>query len=185
MIALTSLWLPILLSAVLVFIVSSIIHMLLGYHANDYGPLPDEEAARAVLRVPPGEYMIPHATGMAALKDPDYVRRTTEGPVALITIGPSGEWNMPRTLGLWFVYCVVVSIFAAYITGRALGPGESYLAVFRFASATAFFAYAVALWQGVIWYHRSVTTTLKNTFDGLIYALVTGGVFGWLWPTIG
>ena len=46
----------------------------------------------------------------------------------------------------------------------------------------AFACYAIAGWQDSIWFKRSWSTTLKNTFDGLIYALVTAGTFGWLWP---
>jgi hypothetical protein len=33
-----------------------------------------------------------------------------------------------------------------------------------------------------IWFFRHWSTSLKNVFDGLIYALLTGGVYGWLWP---
>lgn len=76
-----------------------------------------------------------------------------------------------------------MSVFAAYIAGRALEPGAHYLEVFRFAGATAFAGYALAQWQSTIWYRRSAVTSLKNTFDGLVYALVTAGVFGWLWPS--
>ena len=83
---------------------------------------------------------------------------------------------------MWFVYLLVVSYFAAYIASRALAPGAYYLEVFRFAGATAFIGYAVALWQMSIWYHRSWGTTIRNTIDGLIYGLLTAGVFGWLWP---
>jgi len=95
---------------------------------------------------------------------------------------PSGGISMGRNLILWFVYCVVVSVFAAYIAGRALPQGTVYLNVFRFAGATAFIGYAAALWQMSIWYHRAWTTTIKSTVDGLIYALLTAGTFGWLWP---
>jgi len=65
----------------------------------------------------------------------------------------------------------------------ALGPGEDYLAVFRFTGATAFVGYTLALWQNSIWFKRKWSTNLKNTFDGLIYALFTAGTFGWLWPS--
>jgi hypothetical protein len=54
--------------------------------------------------------------------------------------------------------------------------------VFRFAGTTAFIGYSVALWQMSIWYRRAWSTTIKATVDGLIYALLTAGVFGWLWP---
>ncbi|MFQ5717948.1 MAG: hypothetical protein ACE5IK_00225 [Acidobacteriota bacterium] len=52
MIALTSLVLPILLSAVLVFVVSSIIHMVLPYHRGDFSQLPAEDDPEAHLRRP-------------------------------------------------------------------------------------------------------------------------------------
>jgi hypothetical protein len=68
------------------------------------------------------------------------------------------------------------------IAGRALPAGARYLAVFRFAGATAFYGYALALWQNTIWYKKNWMTTLKSNADGLIYALLTAGFFGWLWP---
>jgi hypothetical protein len=185
MIALTSLWLPILLSAAFVFIASSLIHMVLGYHANDFVATPDEERVREALRgIPPGDYVVPHAPNAAAMKDPVWQQKMKEGPSGFLTIGPSGDWNMGRSLGLWFVYCLVVSQFAAYIAGRALGPGADYLDVFRFTGATALIGYTMALWQGVIWYRRSAKSALKSTLDGLIFALLTAGTFGWLWPAL-
>jgi hypothetical protein len=33
-----------------------------------------------------------------------------------------------------------------------------------------------------IWYSRAWINTIKSTIDGLIYALLTAGTFGWLWP---
>ncbi len=66
--------------------------------------------------------------------------------------------------------------------GRALGPGANYLHVFRFAGATAFLGYAGALSQMSIWYRRAWSLTIKSSFDGLIYGLLTAGTFGWLWP---
>jgi hypothetical protein len=182
MVTLPQLWLPILLSAIVVFIASSIIHMVLKYHAGDFKQLPDEDAVRAALRVPPGDYSIPYAGSMEAMKDPVYAAKMEEGPVGFLTIVPTGSWNVGRNLGMWFVYCIVVSLVAAYITGRAIGPGADYLTVFRFAGTTAFAGYALALWQHVIWYGRSVGSTVRNTIDGLVYALLTAGVFGWLWP---
>jgi len=77
---------------------------------------------------------------------------------------------------------MVVGVFAAYVAGRALPPGSDYLRVFRFVGVTAFVGYTLALWQMAIWYRRSVLTTFKATVDGLIYALLTAGTFGWLWP---
>lgn len=183
MVALTSLLLPLVLSAVLVFIASSIIHMFLGYHKNDLAPMPNEEVARAALRVPPGDYAVPYAGSMAAMKAPEYTQKLQQGPIAFVTVAPPSAAGMGRSLALWFVFCLVVSLFAAYIAGRALAPGADYLQVFRFAGASAFAGYVLGQWPATIWYHRSAMANLRNTFDGLIYALLTAGTFGWLWPS--
>ena len=47
MVALADLWLPILVSGVVVFVVSSVIHMLIPIHRGDYAKLPGEDAVRA------------------------------------------------------------------------------------------------------------------------------------------
>ncbi len=185
MVPVLSLWLPILLAAVFVFIVSSIMHMVLTYHQSDFKQVPGEADVMDALRkfnIPPGEYVMPRAGTMKDMSTPEFIEKAERGPVALMTVMPSGPPAMGASLVQWFVYCVVVGVFAAYIAGRALGPGAEYLDVFRFAGTTAFAGYALALWQNSIWYKRAWSTTLKSTVDGLVYALVTAGTLGWLWP---
>lgn len=186
MVTTASLWLPILLSAVFVFVLSSVIHMFLPYHRSDVAGVPREDEVLAALRpfaLPPGDYSIPHPSTPAEMKSPEFLEKMTKGPVAFLTVLPNGPINMGKRLVLWFVYCIVVSIFAAYITSRAVDFGDSYLHVFRFAGATAFCCYAVALLQNAIWWSKKWSATLKSVFDGLLYALVTAGTFGWLWPS--
>ena len=135
MVPLLSLLLPILLSAVVVFVLSSVIHMFLGYHANDLHKLPDEDAFADALRklnIPPGEYILPHASSSADMKSPEFQEKVKKGPGALLTIWAGRSHSMTSFLIQWFVYILVVSIFAAYIAGRALLPGAPYLEVFRF-----------------------------------------------------
>ncbi len=185
MVPLTSLWLPVLVSAVLVFVASSVLHMVLTYHQSDHRKVPSEDEAMEALRrfnIPPGDYMIPRGGSPAAMKDPAFIAKMNKGPVALITVMRNGMPAMGALLAQWFVYCLVVSTIAAYVASRALGPGADYLQVFRFAGTTAFVAYAVGQWQDTIWYQKSISTTMKNTLDGLIYGLLTAGAFGWLWP---
>lgn len=185
MVTVLSLWLPILLSAIAVFMLSSVIHTVLGYHANDYVALPQEDAVMDALRplnIAPGQYIMPKPKNSAEMKTPEFQERWKRGPAAMITILPGGTFGMGKQLASWFVYCLGMSVLAAYIAGRALGPGAEYMAVFRFAGATAFIAYGAALWQQTIWYAHSPVTTLKSNFDALLYALVTAGFFGWLWP---
>lgn len=185
MVSVISLTVPILVSAVIVFVASSIIHMVLPYHRNDLRRLPNEDAVLDALRrfsIPPGDYAAPHAGSPEGMKKPEFVEKMKKGPVVLMTVAPAGPPSMGTSLLLWFFYSVVVSVFAAYIAGRALAPGAHYLEVFRFAGCSAFMAYSLALPQNSIWFKRNWGMTLKTMFDGLVYGLLTAGTFGWLWP---
>jgi hypothetical protein len=185
MTGLSVLWLPMLVSAILVFFASSLVHMVLPWHKTDYGKMPNEDAVRDALRplaIPPGDYMVPRPSGPEELKSPAFQEKAKAGPVMVVTVMPNGMMSMARNLSLWFVYCFAVSVCAAYIAGRALPAGTPYLSVFRFAGATAYIGYSMALWQMSIWYQRKWSTTIKANVDGLIYASLTAGVFGWLWP---
>ncbi|HEV2977089.1 MAG TPA: hypothetical protein VG425_05835 [Casimicrobiaceae bacterium] len=185
MVTLQALWLPILLSAVIVFVVSSIIHMLLPWHKSDYPKVPEEDKLMDALRplaVPPGDYMIPRASSMQDMRSPEFAAKLRKGPVLMLTMMPNGPFAMGKSLVSWFLYSLVIGIFAAYVASRALPAGAEYLRVFQLTGVTAFIAYSVALWQMSIWYRRAWRITLKATVDGLIYALLTAGSFGWLWP---
>ena len=185
MTSLTALWLPILLSAVLVFIASSVIHMATPWHKRDYLGVPEEDRVIAALRplsIPPGDYMLPKPGSMEEMRSAEFADKRKQGPVLVMTVLPNGVMAMGGLLVQWFVYLLVVALFAGYIASRALPPGADYLAVFRFAGATAFLGLALALWQMTIWYRRSIGTTVRSTIDGLVYAGIIGGTFGWLWP---
>lgn len=185
MTGLTALWLPILLSAVIVFITSSIIHMATPWHKSDYTRLPDEDGVMNALRpfnLAPGDYVMPRVESMADMKSAAFKEKQNKGPVAMMTVMPNGQVGMAGMMFQWFVYLIVVGIFAGYISGRALGPGADYLHVYRFVGASAFLAHSAALWPFSIWFRRSWTTTIKATIDGLFFALLTAGTFGWLWP---
>jgi hypothetical protein len=185
MTSLAALWLPILLSGIIVFVASSIVHMLLPWHRADYPRLPREQEFRAAVRplaIPPGDYMVPRADSTEEMKSEAFRRQWEEGPNVIMTVLPPGHPGMGRSLALWFVYVLIVAVFGAYVASRSLAPGADYLRVFQLVGATTFIAIAGGLWQMWIWYHRSVRVTLTSTVDALLYALLMGGVFGWLWP---
>ena len=187
MTALSALWLPILLSSVIVFVASSVIHMALAWHKNEYPKVPNEDKMMDALRpfaVPPGDYMMPRCSGSKEMRSPEFAEKLKKGPVMVLTVMPNGPMSMGRSLVLWFLYCAVIGLFAAYVAGRALPAGAHYLRVFQLVGATAFIGYAAALWQMSIWYHRAWNTTIKATVDGLLYAILTAGTFGWLWPRL-
>ncbi len=185
MVPISALWIPILLSAVIVFVASSVLHMVLPYHKSDYRKLPEEDRVVDVLRaagVTPGPaYHFPHTTHIE-MKSPEVAEKFKRGPIGLLTVIPSGPPAMGKYLGMWFVYCVVVGIFAAFVAGSTLRPGTRYLVVFHLTGLAAFLAYGVGHLQDSIWRGQSWGVTAKHVFDGLIYALLTAGTFGWLWP---
>lgn len=180
-----TLWLPILLSAVIVFVASSILHMLLPIHKSDYRKLPDEDRVLDAMRtagVTPGrEFRFPFCS-MKEMKEPAMQDKFKRGPVGSLTIFPSGPMAMGKYLGQWFLYCIVVSIFAAYLTSRTRPVGTDYLEVFRVAGCSSFMAYSLGLVQNAIWRGETWGVTFKHILDGLIYGLLTAGTFGWLWP---
>jgi len=184
MVPVASLWLPILVAAVIVFIVSSIIHTVLAYHQNDFGPVPDEASVRGGLRgVPAGDYVVPHAASKEERGSEAFQAKMKEGPIAFMTVFPAGEFSMGASLVQWFVYCLLVGLFAAYVAGVAVPPGADYLSVFQVAGTVAFAGYGLALAQNSIWLRRKWSSTLKSMFDALIYASLTAGTLGWLWPS--
>ena len=185
MVSIPELWLPILVATVLVFVASNIVWMVLPHHKSDARRLPDEPSALDALGkqgLKPGLYRFPWANSMAEMKDPAFVEKLNKGPVALLTVLPSGPFSMGRSLGLWTGYLVVMGIMVAYVTGRVLAPGASYLEVFRVAGAVAFLGYSGAQLPTSIWWGKPLGVTFKEICDGLLYALVTAGAFGWLWP---
>lgn len=179
----TTLWLPILLSAVFVFIVSSLVHMVLGYHAGDYQKLSNEDQVMDTMRglnIPPGHYAMPKADSMKDFSSEAHKAKMKKGPVMMMHVrGP--EMSMGSSLVKWFIYCVVVGFFAAYIAAHSLPVDTPYLTVFRISGCAAFMGYGLGLFQEAIWSGRSWRSTWTGVFDALLYALVTGGTFGWLW----
>ena len=184
MVSLAHLWLPIFLAAVIVFVASSILHMVLPYHKSDYKKLPDEDSTRSTLRgqnLRPGLYHFPFCTHKE-MKTPEAQAKFKEGPVGFVTIFPSGPPNMGKFLGMWFVYCVVVGFFTALAVMHSIRSGATYRHVFHVVGLTAFLGYGVGPLVNGIWKGQPWGMTLKEAFDGLVYAALTAGTFGWLWP---
>ena len=181
---LAALWQPIVLSAVFVFILSAIIHMVLKYHNSDYRRLPNEDAVRAAIRSgkpEPGQYVFPHCTDMKEMESPEMKQKYAEGPVGLMYLRRPGPMTMVPALVQWFLFTLMVSMFVGYVAAHALPPDAEYLRVFRIVGGAAFLAYALGHLPASIWSGKPWKVAAKEVFDGLLYALVTAGTFGWLW----
>jgi hypothetical protein len=184
MVSLAALWLPILLSAIIVFIASSIMHTVLKYHQGDYRKLPDEGNLLTALRaagLTRGLYIFPHCTHRE-MKTPEGIEKYKQGPVGMMTVFPTGPVNMARFMGLWFGFCLVIAVFVAYLTGHTVAVGAPYLEVFRVAGTAAFLGYGLGQLSNGIWKGQPWSATIKEVVDGLIYGLLTAETFGWLWP---
>src|SRR5437879_8418218 len=166
MTGLLALWLPILVSAVLVFAVSSVIHMMSPWHKSDYPKLVSEDRVMDALRplaIPPGDYMLPRPSSREEMRSPQFAEKIKKGPVLMLTVWPGGSLSMGKQLVQWFVYAVVIACFAGYVAGRALPPGAPFRSVLRFAGVTGFVGYALALWLLPIADRRDRLTTHQAT----------------------
>ncbi len=185
MVSITSLLLAVVLSAVVVWIVSALIWMVLPWHKKDFRPLADEQAARGALSgLEPGQYTLPHVTSPGDMKDPEVRKKFEDGPLGFITIMPNGVPSMGRGMALSFVYYLVVGFVVAYVASRTLPAGSEYLKVFQITGTVAFVAHGFSVFQDAIWFGRPYSSVWKTLLDAFIYGNVTGGVFGWLWPAV-
>jgi hypothetical protein len=185
MVTIASLILPLLVSAVFVWIASAIIWMFMPHHKKDFKAFPDEDALRNALlpqNLAPGQYNIPHFDSQEEYKKPESQKKYKKGPVGFMTILPNGLPNMGKNMVLSFLFYLIVGLFVAYIASRTLVADSYYLAVFRVTGTVAFVAYGLGIIQEATWFGRPWSSVAKQLFDSLIYALLTAGTFGWLWP---
>jgi hypothetical protein len=180
-----TLWLPVIVSAIVVFLASSVLHMVLRYHRADHKPLPNEAAVAEALgkgRLAPGKYVIPHCGDPKQLKDPQVVARYTTGPVAIVSVLRNGPPAMGAYLGLWFLFCLLASFVTAYVARLTLAPATAGLEVLRVTGAVAFAGYALGHVQDSIWHGQPWSNTVRGVVDAVIYAVLTGLTFRLLWP---
>jgi hypothetical protein len=184
MVSLAALWIPILLSSVIVFAASSLMHMVLKYHQAEYRQLPEEDKLLGAMRgvaLTPGIYMFPYCSH-ENVKTEAIQEKFKQGPVGMLTIRSSGPMAMGKFMGMWFAYTLLVAIFVAYLTGHTVAAWAHYLQVFRVAGTAAFMAYGMGTIINSIWKGQPWSMTVKEIIDGLLYACLTAGTFGWLWP---
>jgi hypothetical protein len=178
------LWIPIVLSAVLVFVASSIIHMVLKWHNAEYRKLANEDAVRSAIRAgsaAPGQYVIPYCQDMKQMQAPEMQQKFIEGPVAFIVMRAAGPPKMGGLLVQWFIYGLVVALVTACLAGAVLPAGSGRQAGILIGAIT-FLLYGGRSVPDAIWMGKPWSAALKELLDALIYGAVTGATFAWLWP---
>jgi len=183
--ALVALWLPILLSAVVVFVISSLVHMVLKWHSSDYRTLANEEAVRAAIRAGnngPGRYVMPHCREMKEMGSPEMQAKYREGPVGHLTLLPNGAPNMGKYLVIWFLWSLVISAVAAYLASRLIPWDHAHArGAAKLVGAVSFIAHGFGTVTESIWTGRPWGQTVKYLIDAALYAICAGAVFCWLW----
>jgi len=188
MVALSSLWLPIILSAVATFIAGFVLWVVMPHHKSDWAALPDEGAAMDALRPQnpaPGMYHMPHGGHDSNPQaNPEWVAKVEAGPTAFVIVMPKSQMlNMGPTLGKNFIYLLVMAVVVAYLGATTLPMGTEYLKVFQVTGTAALLGHSMGAFPKVIFWGWSRAAATKEFLDGVVYALVTAGVFGWLWPS--
>lgn len=183
MVTIASLWLAIVLSAVLVWIVSALVWMVFPHHKKDYKGLPNEdEVMKAITgNIKPGMYNLPHILSQQNMKKEEVRKRYEEGPLAYMTVLPKGVPKMGKNMIFSFLYYIVISFFVAFLLTRTLNASAEYLSVFRVTGTVAWLAYGWAVIPDAIWFGKPWPLILKQLIDSLIYALLTAGIFSWQW----
>lgn len=179
------LWLPILLSAVFVFLVSSVIHMATPLHKSDFKKMPNEDEALAAMRangLVPGQYVFPCAASMADMGSPEMSAKMQEGPIGFMTVMPNGSFRMGRQLIHWFLFSLLIGVCAAYMASIYVNKTGEVTDVFRITATVGVLGFALSHLQDSIWKGQLWVTTCKFLFDGVLYGIATGAAFAWFWP---
>lgn len=187
MVAWSALFLPAALSAVLVFIASSLIHMVVKWHQSEYKTFPNEDEVRAAVgksKPVPGKYVIPFCKDGKEMASEAMQRKFDEGPNAVMLVRENGAVQLGPFLGKWFAYTLVVSLVVGYLARATMAPGTESMHVFQVVGCAAWLAYAWAIPSDSIWMGKTWSSTLLYMVDGLIYALLTAAAFAWRWPGI-
>jgi hypothetical protein len=185
---LAQLWLPIVVSAVLVFVLSAATHMLLPARKTEWGRLAKEGDVQAALRgLTPGLYAFPASSTPGENPTPEDMKRWAAGPSGWLSLVPAGPINMGRNLGLSLLMNLFVSFTAAYIATLTLGSVPLQLfpherVVFRVISTIGFIAYFAGPIYEAIWYWKPFRSLAMGAVDALLYGLAMGVTFSMMWP---
>ncbi len=182
-VTLLSLWSPVVLSAVGVFLAGNLVWIVLRYHQSDWKKLPDEDAVRDNLKkLEAGSYSVPFCADFKQRDDAVWQAKYEAGPVLTINVFKQGPVSSVKPLAQWMTYCLVISTLVAYVAGTALAAGTSFSKVFQVTATVAFLAYSGSSALGSIWFGQPWRRTANDILDGLIYGFLTAAIFGWLWP---
>jgi hypothetical protein len=184
---LTALWLPILVSGVAVWFASALFWMAIGHHNKDVDAIPNEQEFIETIRrfgLKPGNYGYPDFQKCKSLPKEErakFYKDWDKNPSGLLRVWAPA--NMGVNMFLTFFFCLVTSAVIAYLGWAALKhSGEPFAHVMQILGTAGILAYCFASFPNDIWFQKSKRAMLTNLIDGLVFGLLTGAIFAWLWP---
>lgn len=178
----THLWLPIAVCGVALFFCSFLAWAISPHHRGDFQKLPDEDGVRNAVKaanVSPGVYMFPHASDHKDGKE-DMKAKFASGPMGLVTVMTMP--NMGKNMALTCMVFMVVSAMIGYLLWGLLPVGAGFLPVFKAAGTAGVIAYSFSFLPNAIWFQHGLRATLLCVLDGIVYGMVTGLIFAFMWP---
>ncbi len=177
------LWLPVVVSAVVVFVLSAASHMVLPWRRNEWGRITEFGPVQAALRgLAPGLYAFPAAADPKEQMSKEWMDRWAEGPSGWLTLAPPRRISMGRNMALSFLVFLAVALLCAYMAWHALGPAAHARAVFRLVGTIGFMSFGVGSAFNSIWYHRPWRAYASDVVDALLFGLAMAAAFAVLWP---
>lgn len=179
------LWLPIVLTAVFIFIASSLIHMVFKWHNGDYRKLTNEDAVSAAIRAgapSPGQYVLPHCMDMKEMQSEAMQKKYNDGPIGFLTLRPNGLPRMGPALVMWFLFTLLVAAIAAFIAITSIGLSAHPHVAAHLIGLVSLLAYGAGSIQAGIWMGKPWGSVAKDLLDGFIYAGISAMTFLYFWP---
>jgi len=177
---LLGLWLPIVVTAVVLFFASFVAWMILPHHFGDRSKLDKENEFMDHLRdlnVQPGNYLFPYAASGKEMGSQEHQKRYAKGPRGTINI-----YSMPNTganLFCTLLFFLVTATIIGYVAWEALegwDPAKvTFLKVFQIVGAVGVLTYSSAGILNGIWFKKKLVTDIV---DGIVYGIITGLIFG-------
>ncbi|MCC6425806.1 MAG: hypothetical protein IT435_03190 [Phycisphaerales bacterium] len=179
-----ALWLPILVSAVAVWIASAIVWMAMPHHKKDYIELPDEKGFTAFLKsqnIPAGVYGFPDCKTPEKRNSPEMKEAWQHGPMGMLYV-----WKTPMSMGgkmfATFLVFLCASAGIGYLASIAITGSPEGMHVFRIVATAGTLTYCFSFIPNMIWFGAYRRTIVANIVDGIAYGVITGLVFMWMWP---
>ena len=181
------LWLPILLSAAAIWVLSLVVWMALPHHKRDFIAIahpPGEDGLMEYIRssgIKPGNYLFPDFRDRASMETAKTQKALQEGPVGHLSIWPTPLTMGSKLIATFFVH-LVVSILIAYLARIALPGPAPFAKVFQIAATAGILAYCFSFIPSALWWGSYKRTIVANVIDGVLFGLVIGAIFAWRWP---